>query len=374
MKERGPRSILLGLTGLGIGGGIASVSRCIDRTLREDRAAGRLERIDRVLLLEKPAGRGAAVANEDGGMDWRCSGSQTRFFVDLWRAIMRTRPDFVVFDHMGLARALLPGLPVPRPDYGVFVHGAELVAASHGARLSALSGASVLMANSPHTAEAIRTIPALSHRSVSVIPLCIEPERLQRWAALRDADATRDRKDAVLIVGRMVAEEPGKGHEALIGCWARVRERVPTAELWIVGEGDDRKRLEKMVDRSGQADRIRFLGAVSDEKLSELYRTASIFAMPSRQEGFGLVYLEAMWHGLPCIGSTADAAACLIDDSCGRLVPYGDVEATGYTIVALLSNPVKRDALGSNGRNRATREFIFERFAEHLRQALGIDV
>jgi glycosyltransferase involved in cell wall biosynthesis len=95
--------------------------------------------------------------------------------------------------------------------------------------------------------------------------------------------------------------------------------------------------------------------------------------MPSRQEGFGLVYAEAMWHGLPCIGSSADAASQVIaDGETGVLVPFGDVDAIGAALVALLGDPARARALGEEGRRRAGLEFTYPRFRRELLAALGV--
>ena len=85
---------------------------------------------------------------------------------------------------------------------------------------------------------------------------------------------------------------------------------------------------------------MRFWGRVTDEELCNLYRRAAVFAMASRQEGFGLVYAEAMWHGLPCIGSNADAAGQVISDrETGLLVPYDGRPALGEALVRILEDP-----------------------------------
>jgi glycosyltransferase involved in cell wall biosynthesis len=98
-----------------------------------------------------------------------------------------------------------------------------------------------------------------------------------------------------------------------------------------------------------------------------------VFAMPSRQEGFGLVYAEAMWHGLPCIGSTRDAAGQVIaDKETGLLVPYGDVEALAQALVELLSNPERAEAMGRRGARRARDHFIYDRFRDDFLRALDL--
>ena len=95
--------------------------------------------------------------------------------------------------------------------------------------------------------------------------------------------------------------------------------------------------------------------------------------MPSRQEGFGLVYAEAMWHGLPCIGSTRDAAREVIEaGETGFLVPFGDVEAIGAAIADLLSDEERRDRMGEVARRRARERFGYASFRTALRAALDL--
>jgi phosphatidylinositol alpha-1,6-mannosyltransferase len=118
---------------------------------------------------------------------------------------------------------------------------------------------------------------------------------------------------------------------------------------------------------------VRFLGRVSDAELGSLYRRASVFAMPSRQEGFGLVYAEAMWHGLPCIGSTSDAAGQVIrSGETGLLVPYGDVRALEAALCDLLARPERAAQMGAAGRRRALEEFAYPRFRRDLLAALEL--
>jgi phosphatidylinositol alpha-1,6-mannosyltransferase len=205
-----------------------------------------------------------------------------------------------------------------------------------------------------------------------VVPLCIDPERVRLWEG-HPPIGPQAREPAALLVGRMWSEERGKGHDALIEAWPEVRRRVPAAQLWIVGEGDDAGRLQQLAREKAVGNAVRFLGRVSDTELGSLYRRASLFAMPSRQEGFGLVYAEAMWHGLPCLGSTADAAGQVIQDGVtGRLVPYGDVPACAEAVAALLADPERARAMGEAGSRRARERFVFERFRRDLLAALEL--
>jgi phosphatidylinositol alpha-1,6-mannosyltransferase len=363
-------SILLALTGLDIDGGIAVVSRGVARAIDEEIRAGRVARGDRVLLLEDPARPAPPPAR---GEQKLARGSQARFAWQTWRSYRRHRHDLVFFDLVGLARSIqlpLPSLPPPR--YAIFVHGIELTAARGGSRARALAGANRLLANSAFTAASLRAQdPALGDR-IRVVPLCIDPDRIATWEASAP-EVPPAREPAALIVGRMASEERGKGHDELIAAWPEVRRRVPEAELWVVGGGDDVERLRARARENGVGEAVRFLGRIPDAKLGSLYRRASVFAMPSRQEGFGLVYAEAMWHGLPCVGSTADAAGCVIEaDETGLLVPYGDVPAISEGVAALLGDPARARRLGEAGSRRARTTFTYDRFRRDLLAALDL--
>ena len=95
--------------------------------------------------------------------------------------------------------------------------------------------------------------------------------------------------------------------------------------------------------------------------------------MPSRQEGFGLDYAAALWHGLPCLASTRDAGAEVVRDGVtGQLVPYGDAAATADALVSLLGDPGRLAQMGAAARLDARERFTYERFKRDLLRALDL--
>lgn len=366
-----PRNALLGITGLGIDGGIASVARCVARAIDGCVDRGNLDRADRVLLLDDPSHPPAPPSRGDQLFS---NGRQGRFVWQLWRKYQQHRPGLVFFDQLGIARSVqlpMPGFPPPR--YAVFCHGIELGRAHTGTAARAVSGAWRLLTNSEHTARTVRAQFPESADRVRVVPLCIDPRRVEVWERLAPTDNPAPRQPAVMIVGRMWSEERGKGHNQLLECWPAVVHELSEAELWIIGDGNDRPQLEDRVKALGIESSVRFLGRVSDEELSRRYRTASVFAMPSRQEGFGLVYSEAMLHGLPCIASTFDAGAEVVEEGkTGLLVPYGDPAALGGAILSILRNPTHARELGQAARRQARERFGYERFRDDLLEALEL--
>jgi phosphatidyl-myo-inositol dimannoside synthase len=122
----------------------------------------------------------------------------------------------------------------------------------------------------------------------------------------------------------------------MIEAMPAVRAAIPAARLRIVGRGDDRSRLEALRDHLGMQEVVEFTGFIDDSRLAEEMRTCRLFALPSRKEGFGLVFLEAMAHGRPCLGARAGGVPEVISPATGLMVDYGDVAAlSGAAIRAL---------------------------------------
>jgi phosphatidylinositol alpha-1,6-mannosyltransferase len=114
-------------------------------------------------------------------------------------------------------------------------------------------------------------------------------------------------RPAIIMISRLARTEDYKGHREVIAAWPHVRSRVRDAELWIVGDGDLRSELEARARAVGESKTIRFMGSVSEDEKQLLLSQCRGLAMPSRSEGFGLVYIEAMRQGRPCLVSMLDA-------------------------------------------------------------------
>jgi glycosyltransferase involved in cell wall biosynthesis len=145
--------------------------------------------------------------------------------------------------------------------------------------------------------------------------------------------------------------------------------------LDIVGDGSGAAALRHAARRSGLSaiDAVKFWGQLPDNELLERYQRCTIFAMPSKGEGFGLVYLEAMSFGKPCVASRDDAASeVVLDRVTGRLVPYGDRRALLEVLTDLLADPEQRAELGRAARERVVTHFLEGQFGQRLWSALGL--
>jgi phosphatidyl-myo-inositol dimannoside synthase len=318
-----------------------------------------------------------------GGLDGFAPGGGARAFAGrqgalalaVWRRQLAAgRRIAFVYDLLGPARAQA-WLPAPlRAPYLVALYGIEVWRRLSGSRSGALRHATVRLATSSYTLAQARAANR-DFGPVEVLPLCLEerPPAGEVDRALLD----RAGRDFLLTVGRMAATERYKGHDQLLQALQRlpaVPPRPPAPgstilppRLVIAGDGDDRPRLETLADSLGLAGQVLFTGFVSEATLAELYARAAVFVMPSRGEGFGLVYLEAMRAARPCIAARASAAAeIVVDGETGLLVDPLDPDAIALALGHLLASPELARAMGEAGRRRLERHFTPRLFRERL--------
>jgi phosphatidylinositol alpha-1,6-mannosyltransferase len=109
-------------------------------------------------------------------------------------------------------------------------------------------------------------------------------------------------KKALLTVGRMATSERYKGHDRVIAALPELLAGGHDVVYVVAGEGDDVPHLQKLAHEAGVRERVRFVGALSRERLVEAYRLADLFLMLSSGEGFGIAFLEAVACGAPTLG------------------------------------------------------------------------
>lgn len=291
-------------------------------------------------------------------------GRQGALALAAWRRQLTGRKVACVYDLLGPARvqAWLPARL--RAPYLLALYGIEAWRQLSGDRFRALCNATLRLATSAYTLEAVLRANS-GVGPVELLPLCLE----ERPPAGRVDEALLGRagRDYLLIVGRMAASERYKGHDELLDALPRLAAVHPKVRLVVAGDGNDRSRLEARAAALGLAGRTLFTGFVEEATLAELYRRAAVFVMPSRGEGFGLVYLEAMRAGKPCVAARASAAAEVIaDGETGLLVDPVDPERLAAALGPLLADLDLARAMGQAGRRRFEQVYTPGRFQERL--------
>jgi len=269
--------------------------------------------------------------------------------------------------------------------YIAYAFGKEILENQQDPRLAkrmdiAFSAASRVVSISRYTTEMVKASGVPSDKIVQ-IPPGVDARRFASGVSSERADALRQAyglssKVVILTVGRLVER---KGVDRVMESLPRLLERFPEAAYLVVGEGPDRRRLERLRDSLGLEKQVIFTGLVSQEDLLACYELATLFVMVSRQptdsceiEGFGIVYLEANAAGLPVVaGASGGAVDAVVDGRTGFLVDPVDPDAIAGAILRLLEDPELRRRLGSFGRERATESFSWERMAGRLERLTG---
>jgi len=164
-------------------------------------------------------------------------------------------------------------------------------------------------------------------------------------------------QDRVVIV-QACRLEPWKGHRSLVAALGRL-QNVPNWEMWIAG-GAQRPHeqvylasLQAEIETLGIVDRVKFLGQRSD--VPQLLAAADIHCQPnSGGEPFGIAFIEALYAGLPIVTTAIGAAPEIVNDTCGCLVPAGDIEALAQVLERLIMNAEERDRLSRHSYDRAS--------------------
>lgn len=275
--------------------------------------------------------------------------------LELWRS------DAALYDFPGTGRAhLVPGRP-----YAVWVHGNELWTEP------------VVRKDYARVIERARLILANSHRTQSALNQALRdlPPTVVCWLATEEESEPQARRDegppVLLFIGRS-DRYFAKGQDILVRLWPQVVSILPDARLLFVGSGNHLDRLVSLVDKSPARRSIDVKGYVREEDMAGIWRQTSALALLGTLEGFGLVVVEAMRHGLPVLTSTQDAACEVnIDAVTGYNVDRNDENAVVDRIVKLLGDKEHGRTLGMQGQAHWRTCFRPSLFQRRLRAAMA---
>jgi glycosyltransferase involved in cell wall biosynthesis len=218
------------------------------------------------------------------------------------------------------------------------------VAAMRASERKALAATQAVIATSDTTARLL-----VADYGVPMGRIVVAPPGTDRVAAraIRAGGTVR-----LLSIGSIV---PRKGYDVLIAALAEISD-LPW-HLTIAGDrtrnADANARLDADIAAYKLGGRVDVLGAVSDEKIVELYSHSDVFVLASRFEGYGMAYTEALAHGLPVIGTTGGAIPATVPQGAGVLVPPDDVKALANALREIITRSDKRDSLAAAARESA---------------------
>ena len=262
-----------------------------------------------------------------------------------------------------------------------WLHGEELGFASTSRELTWLArrvyrGAAAVIANSQNSKRLLLRDWDVPDSRVHVVYPGVDTGRFRPDVDGRTlrARVAKDGDVLFLSVGRL---QRRKGHDMVLQALARLRSTLPQVRYAIVGDGPHQAQLEADARALGLSDITHFVGPVREAELPGWYAAADVFVMPNRSdgvdfEGFGIVFLEAGAAGKPVIGGRSGGVPeAVADGITGRLVDGEDVADIQRAMGDLAALPGVRRQYGAAGRERALRDFTWER-AAHAVAALDL--
>jgi glycosyltransferase involved in cell wall biosynthesis len=262
----------------------------------------------------------------------------------LLKYLLQKRPKRVFCGHIRLAvmiQTLCQPLGIP---YTVLTYGKEVWEPLTNREQRALAAASDIWTISRYSRDRACAANGINPNKVKMLPCAIDSDKFTPGAKLPELVTKYGLTDAkvIMTVARLWSGDIYKGVDVTIRALPKISQIFPEIKYLIIGRGDDQPRLAQLAQDLGVSDRVVFAGFVPTEDLIAHYRLADAYIMPS-QEGFGIVYLEAMACGIPVLSGDDDGSADPVQDGkVGWRVPHRDSEAVAAACIEILKGEDQR--------------------------------
>jgi glycosyltransferase involved in cell wall biosynthesis len=286
--------------------------------------------------------------------------------------IIQKRPKLIIATHLNFIILAYFVKCLTNIPYWAIAHGIEAWDIKNPALKIALQNADKILAVSCYTSDRLLQEQNLDPNQISLLPNTFDSSRFQpapKPDYLLERYGLKPQQPVILTVARLAEAERYKGYDQILRAIPHIRQIIPDIHYMIVGKGNDQTRIEQLTAQLGLQDCVTLAGFVPDEQLCDHYNLCDVFAMPSKSEGFGIVYLEALACGKPVLAGNQDGAIdALCHGELGALVNADDIETIAQTLIQILQGVYPNSLMyqPENLRQQVIDTFGFERFQETL--------
>jgi len=285
--------------------------------------------------------------------------------------LVQSRPQKVFCGHIklaGLIKILCQGLGIP---YTVLTYGKEVWETLPNLERKALESAAEIWTISRYSGDRLCQANNIPPAKVKILPCVVDGDMFtpdEKPRTLVEKYGLGDAK-VLMTVARLWSGDIYKGVDVTIRALPEIKKVFPKVKYLVIGRGDDLPRLRQLAKDLDVADSVIFAGFIPTAELIDHYRVADIYVMPS-QEGFGIVYLEAMACGIPVISGDSDGSADpLQDGKLGWRVPHRESKAVAAACVEILQGRDQR-CNGEWLRQETLKQFDKKALSEKLKQLI----
>lgn len=294
----------------------------------------------------------------------------------LMYAIRKVKADIIIFNHISFSKYywLLEKWKTP---YTVIVYGIEVWGELSRQELEFLKNARFIISISEFTKQVL-VEKGIDAEKIRILYFGIDSMKFRPIPEVKTKTGINS-ENILLTVCRLDASQRRKGYDKIIELLPDLKKETPNIEYRIVGDGTDRKRIERLAKDLGVIDKVSFIGSITDENLLiDQYNLCDVFIMPSdfyigkdriTGEGFGFVYLEAAACGKPVIaGKGGGCPEAVKDGVTGFLVDPNNKKALYEAIIRLFKDETLAEEMGRAGRKRVEQEFSYRVFVERVKE------
>jgi glycosyltransferase involved in cell wall biosynthesis len=298
------------------------------------------------------------------------------FSLIIFFSAITERPNLILCGHINFAPVgflidKLLGIP-----YCILVYGVDCWNIKQFWKKAAIHNASKIISIGEYTANRLIQEQKINRKQFYFLPCTFDSDRFKIESKphyLLEKYHLNLNQKIILTVTRLSQTDGYKGYDKIISALPQIIDQIPNIHYLLVGKGDDRLRIEKLIKQLNLEKYVTLTGFVSDEQLCDHYNLCDVFAMPSKGEGFGIVYLEALACGKPTLGGNQDGAIdALCNGELGALVDPDNVDEIANTLIQILQGTYSNSLLyqPENLREKAINTFGFQKFTQTLQEHL----
>lgn len=281
------------------------------------------------------------------------SGNRIRFVIQ--NLLQSLRVDELIIGHMNLAIVgVLYKFFRPSKKLTVICHGIEVFEPVSGIKKRVLQKADHILAVSSFTKNKLVELQQQPSGKISVFPNTLDPHfqlpaEFSKPTYLQKRYGLREQDKVIFTLTRLNSEEGYKGYDKVISILPQLVKSRLSIKYILAGKADDaeQKRMQELVAANGLEEIVLMPGFIADEEVTDHYLLADVFVMPSKGEGFGIVFLEAMACGLPVIAGNKDGSVdALKNGELGILIDPDDAMQLEQAMQQVLGNkPLQKQLL-----------------------------
>jgi phosphatidyl-myo-inositol dimannoside synthase len=250
------------------------------------------------------------------------------------------KPDLIICGHINFSPVAHYISRLRKIPYWVLVYGVDVWDMCNPVQIRALRGADKIISIGTFTRDRIIEQQNIDIERFLLLPVTFNPDRFKpspKPEYLLHRYNLKPEQPIILTVARLAEPSGYKGYDKVISALPSISKVLPNIHYLIVGKGDDRARVEQLIADLNVQQYVTLAGFIPDSELADHYNLCDVFAMPSKGEGFGIVYLEALACGKPTLGGNQDGAIdALCQGKFGALVNPNDYDEIAHVLVKIL--------------------------------------